>query len=71
MQSVYAVEMDVDVSSCIVAEYLEVQIHIVLWNKLYKHTKLWIENNNSWGTQCNSDKSDTWDLLQVQSDECP
>jgi len=42
MQSMYAVEMDVDVSSCLVAEYLEVHPNMVLWNKLYKHTKLWI-----------------------------
>ena len=42
MQSVYAVELDVDVSSCLVAERLEVHPHTVLWNKLYKHTKLWI-----------------------------
>ena len=42
MQSMYAVEMDVDVSSCLVAAWLEVHLHTLLWNKLYKHTKLWI-----------------------------
>jgi len=42
MQSVFAVEMDVDVSSCLVAELLEGRPNIVLWNKLYKHTTLWL-----------------------------
>jgi len=69
MQSMLGVVTDVDVSSCHVAEELVSGLSTVLHSNLYKHTKLRNNRNPSFDVLNRRDRSDTWDLLPVQSDE--
>ena len=70
MQSMLGVVTDVDVSSCRVAEEGLVLGHSeVLYGKLYKHTKLRNNRSPSFDVLNRRDRSESWDLLPVQSDE--
>jgi len=70
MQSMLGVVTDVDVSSCQVAgEALVSGRSGVLYSKLYKHTKLRNNRSPSFDVLSSRDRSDTSDLLPVQSDE--
>ena len=60
---------DVDVSSCHVAEELVSVRSTVLYSNLYKHTKLRNNRSPSFDVLNRRDRSDSWDLLPVQSDE--
>ena len=69
MQSMLGVVTDVDVSSCHVAEELVSCPNRVLYNNLYKHTKLRNNRSPSFDVLNSRDRSESWDLLPVQSDE--
>ena len=70
MQSMLRVVTDVDVSSCHVAEEeLVVALYGELHSNLYKHTELRNNQSPSWDVLNSRDRSDTSDLLPVQSDE--
>jgi len=70
MQSMLGVVTDVDVSSCRVAEaWLVSGLSTVLHSNLYKHTKLRNNQSPSFDVLNSRDRSDSWDLLPVQSDE--
>jgi len=70
MQSMLGVVTDVDVSSCRVAEgWLVLARSGVLYGKLYKHTKLRNNQSPPFDVLNSRDRSDSWDLLPVQSDE--
>ena len=70
MQSMLGVVTDVDVSSCHVAGGGMVSgPSTVLYGKLYKHTRLRNNQSLSWDVLNRRDRSESWDLLPVQSDE--
>ena len=70
MQSMSGVVTDVDVSSCLVAdEGLVVSLYGELHSNLYKQTKLRNNRSPSFDVLNSRDRSDTSDLLPVQSDE--
>ena len=69
MQSMLGVVTDVDVSSCRMAEELVEALSTVLHSNLYKHTKLRNNQSPSFDVLNRRDRSDSWDLLPVQSDE--
>ena len=69
MQSMLGVVTDVDVSSCRMAEQLVSVLSTVLHGNLYKHTKLRNNRSPSFYVFNKRDRSDSWDLLPVQSDE--
>jgi len=70
MQSMLGVVTDVDVSSCHVAEAgLVLARSKVLYSSLYKHTKLRNNHSRSFDVLNSRDRSDSWDILPVQSDE--
>jgi len=72
MQSMLGVVTDVDVSSCQVAgDSLVSDRSGVLYGNLYKHTELRNNRSPSFDVLSSRDRSDTSDLLQVQSDEWP
>ena len=69
MQSMHGVVADVDVSSGNVAELVVEKVSTVLHSNLYKHTKLRNNRSASFDVLNRRDRSDSWDLLRVQSDE--
>jgi len=69
MQSMHGVVADVDVSSGNVAELVVEKVSTVLHSNLYKHTKLRNNQSPSLYVLNRRDRSDSWDLLRVQSDE--
>ena len=72
MQSVFAVLMDVDVSSCLVADKVVLPPNLVLCSNLCKYTYLWTYISPAWQehVQNNSEQSDSRNLLHVHSVEC-
>jgi len=69
MQSMSGVVTDVDVSSCHVAEELVAARNGELYSNLYKQTELRNNRSPSFDVLSSRDRSDTSDLLPVQSDE--
>jgi len=69
MQSMLGEVTDVDVSSCHVAEELVLALYGELHSNLYKHTELRNNRSPPFDVLNSRDRSDTSDLLQVQSDE--
>jgi len=69
MQSMLSVETDVDVSSCRVAEDVVSYRSTAIYSSLYKHTKLRNNRSPSFDVLNRRDRSESWDLLPVQSDE--
>ena len=70
MQSMLGVVTDADVSSChVAAGGLVSGPRTVLYSNLYKHTRLRKNQSLSWDVLNRRDRSESWDLLPVQSDE--
>jgi len=69
MQSMLGVETDVDVSSCRVVEEVVSYHSTAIYSNLYKHTKLRNNQSPSFDVVNSRDRSESWDLLRVQSDE--
>jgi len=69
MQSMLGVETDVDVSSCRVADEVVSYRSTAIYSSLYKHTKLRNNRDPSFYVLNSRDRSESWDLLPVHSDE--
>ena len=71
MQSMPGVVTDVDVSSGNVAEEVVSYRSTAIYSNLYKHTRLRNNRSPSFDVLNSRDRSESWDLLPVQSDEWP